>query len=138
MGDDDPIVPEEEEIIYVPAKKKQKLQVRRGPTTRSHSSVLEEVQPDWKPSSDEEEKGLLRESDDDGFEPSSFVLPKKRKSGAKKRPARKWYNEKMEQPHEQMCLNLCFRDHHQFRDALLNLHMTRTRNFKYHRIQIRG
>ena len=37
---------------------------------------------------------MLKESDDDGYEPLSFVLPKKRKSRAKKRPARKWYNEK--------------------------------------------
>ena len=59
LEDDDPIVPEEEEKISVPAKKKQKLQVRRRPTTRSHSSVLEEVQPDGKPSSDEEDNSLL-------------------------------------------------------------------------------
>ena len=72
--------------IYVPAKKKQKLQVRRGPRTRSHSSVLEEVQPDWKPSSDEEDNSLLKDSGDDGFEQLAFVLPQKRKSRAKKRP----------------------------------------------------
>ena len=76
---------------------------------------------------------MLRESDEDGFEPASFVLPKKRKSRAKKRPARKWYNEKMDQPHEQLCMKLCFRDQHQFRDALLNLHITQARNFRYHR-----
>ena len=123
---------EEEQNIVVPVKK-QKLPVRRGPTTRSHCSELPEVEPDFRPSSDEEEKGLLRESDDDGFDPLSFVLPNKRKSRANKRPARKWYNEKLEQPHEQLCMKLCFRDQHQFRDALLNLHITQVRNFKYHR-----
>ncbi|KAE8816068.1 hypothetical protein D1007_06389 [Hordeum vulgare] len=92
-----------------------------------------QVEPNFKPSSDEEEKGLLKDSDDDGFEPLSFVPPKKRKSRSKKRPARKWYNEKMDQPHEQLCLKLCFRDHHQFRDALLNLHITQSKNFKYDR-----
>ncbi|KAE8800009.1 hypothetical protein D1007_24483 [Hordeum vulgare] len=119
----------EEEIV----NKKQKLPVRTGPTTRSHSSKLPEVELDFKPSSDEEEKGLLKDSDDDGFEPLSFVPPKKRKSREKKRPARKWFNEKMDQPHEQLCLKLCFKDHHQFRDALLNLHITQSRIFKYHR-----
>ena len=124
---------QEEETIVEPVKKKQKLPVRRGPTTRSHCSELPEVEPDFRPSSDEEEEGLLRESDDDGFQPLSFVLQKKRKSRAKKRPARKWYNEKMEQPHEQLCMKLCFRDQHQFREALLNLHITQARNFRYHR-----
>ncbi|XP_044454122.1 uncharacterized protein [Triticum aestivum] len=133
LEDDDPIVPEEEEKIYVPAKKKQKLQVRRGPTTRSHSSVLEEVQPDWKPSSDEEDDSLLKDSEDDGFEPLAFVLPQKRKSRAKKRPARVWYNEDLEQPHQQLKLHMCFKDQHQFRDALLSLHITQCRDFKYHR-----
>ncbi|KAE8775421.1 wd repeat-containing protein 43 [Hordeum vulgare] len=113
-------------------KKKQKLPVRRGLTTRSHSSVLEKEEPEFKPSSDEEEKGLLKEADDDGFEPLSFLLPKKRKSGAKQRPPRKWYNEKMEQPCEQLCLKMCPKDQHQFREALLNLHITQGRNFKYH------
>ena len=117
----------------MPAKKKQKLQVRRGPTTRSHSSVLEEVQPDWKPSSDEEDDSLLKDSEDDGFEPLAFVLPQKRKSRAKKRPPRVWYNEDLEQPHQQLKLHMCFKDQHQFRDALLSLHITQCRDFKYHR-----
>lgn len=76
---------------------------------------------------------MLKEADDDGYEPLSFVLPKKRKSRAKQRPPRKWYNEKMEAPHEQLCLQMCFKDQHQFREALLNLHITQGRNFKYHR-----
>ena len=133
LEDDDPIVPEEEEKIYVPAKKKQKLQVRRGPTTRSHSSVLEEVQPDWKPSSDEEDNSLLKDSEDDRFQPLAFVLPERRKSRAKKRPPRVWYNEDLEQPHQQLQLQMCFIDQHQFRDALLSLHITQCRDFKYHR-----
>ena len=77
LEEDHTLVSEEEETIVVPTKKEQKLPVRRGPSTRSHSSVLQEAEPDSKPSSDEEEKGLLKESDDDGFEPLSFVLPKK-------------------------------------------------------------
>ena len=44
---------EEDNTTVVPTKKKQKLPVRRGPTTRSHSSVLPEVEPDFKPSSNE-------------------------------------------------------------------------------------
>lgn len=124
LEDDVNVVSEEEQPIQEPVKKRQKLPVRRGPTTRSHSSVLEEVKPDFKPSSDEEETGLLLDSEDDGFEPLAFVLPKGRKSRAKKRPPRKWYNEKLEQPHQQLCLQMCFRDQRQFRDALLSLHIT--------------
>ena len=136
MDEDDKVVSQDEETVIVheeKKKKKQKLPVRKGPTTRTHSSVVQEEEPDFKPSSDEEEKGLLKEADDDGFEPLSFVLPKKRKSRAKQRPPRKWYNEKMEAPHEQLCLKMCFKDQHQFREALLNLHITQGRNFKYHR-----
>jgi len=44
---------QEEETIVEPVKKKQKLPVRRGPTTRSHRSKLPEVEPDFRPSSDE-------------------------------------------------------------------------------------
>ena len=133
LDEGDTVVSEEEEAVSLAAKKKQKLPVRRGPTTRSHSSVLEEVQPDWKPSSDEEEKGLLKDSEDDGYQPLAFVLPQKRKSRAKKRPPRVWYNEHLEQPHQQLQLHMCFRDQHQFREALLSLHITQARDFKYHR-----
>ncbi|KAE8781607.1 hypothetical protein D1007_45132 [Hordeum vulgare] len=100
-------VPYEEEgsvLLDAEQKKKEKLPIRRGPTTRSHSSVLEEEVPNVKPSSNAEDKGFLKEARDDGFEPLSFVLSKKRKSRAKKRPARKWYNEKMEEPSQQLCL----------------------------------
>ncbi|KAE8787385.1 hypothetical protein D1007_38703 [Hordeum vulgare] len=61
VEEDNTLRSEEEEII----NKKQRLPVRRGPTIRPHSSKLPEVEPDFKPSSYEEEKGLLEESDDD-------------------------------------------------------------------------
>ncbi|KAE8821817.1 hypothetical protein D1007_00003 [Hordeum vulgare] len=86
MDEDDKVVSHDEDTVFLheeKKKKKQKLPVRRGPRTRSHSSVLEKEEPEIKPSSDEEEKGLLKEADDDGFEPLSFVRPKKRKSRAK-------------------------------------------------------
>ncbi|KAE8809121.1 hypothetical protein D1007_14299 [Hordeum vulgare] len=105
QDEDDKVVSQDEYTVVLREEKKknkQKLPVRRGPTTRSHSSVLEKEVPKLKPPSDEKEKGLLKEADDDGFEPLSFVLPKKRKSRAYQRPPRKWYNEKMEQPHDQL------------------------------------
>jgi hypothetical protein len=70
------VVAREEPPMQQPAKKRKKLPVRRGPTTRSHSSVLQEVRPDFNPSSDEEDHGLLFEDEDDGHEPLSFVLTK--------------------------------------------------------------
>ncbi|XP_073360475.1 uncharacterized protein [Aegilops tauschii subsp. strangulata] len=73
-----------------PSRKRQKLPVRRGPTTRSHSNVLGDLKPDFRPSSDEEDTGLLLDSKDDGYEPLAFVLLKGRKSRAMKRPARIW------------------------------------------------
>ncbi|KAE8791304.1 hypothetical protein D1007_34298 [Hordeum vulgare] len=81
VEEDNTLGSEEENIV----NKKQKLPVRRGPTTRSHSNKSPHVKPDFNPSSDEEEKCLLKESDDDGFKPLSFVLPKQRNSRAKKR-----------------------------------------------------
>ncbi|KAE8785608.1 hypothetical protein D1007_40681 [Hordeum vulgare] len=87
VEEDNTLRSEEENIV----NKKQKLPVTRGPTTRSHSRKLRDVEPDFKPSSDGEGKCLLKESDDDGFEPLSFVMPKKRKSREKKCPARKWH-----------------------------------------------
>ena len=127
------VVATEEAPMQKPPKKRKKLVVRRGPTTRTHSSVLEEVQPDFIPSSDEEDDGLLFEDEDDGHEPLSFVLPKGRKSRAKKRKPRIWYNDKLEQPHQQLCLYMCFKDQEQFRDALLSLHITQSRDSRYHR-----
>ncbi|KAE8811690.1 hypothetical protein D1007_11481 [Hordeum vulgare] len=50
----------------------------------------------------EEDDWLLFEDEDDGHEPPSFVLPKGRKSGAKKRKPRIWYNDKLEQSHQQL------------------------------------
>ena len=127
------VVATEEAPMQKPAKKRKKLAVRRGPTTRTHSSVLEEVQPDFIPSSDEEDDGFLFEDEDDGHEPLSFVLPKGRKSRAKKRKPRIWYNDKLEQPHQQLCMYMCFTNQQQFRDALLSLHITQARDFRYHR-----
>ncbi|KAE8809759.1 hypothetical protein D1007_13653 [Hordeum vulgare] len=129
---------QEEEVVNFsareePAKRRKKLEVRKGPSTRSHSSVLEEVQPDFIPSSDEEGYCLLFEDEDDGHEPPSLVLPKGRKSRAKKRKPRMWYNDKLEQPREQLCLYMYFKDQHQFREALLSFHITQSQDFRYHR-----
>ena len=65
------VVATEEAPMQKPPKKRKKLAVRRGPTTRTHSSVLEEVQPDFIPSPDEEDDGLLFEDEDDAHEPLS-------------------------------------------------------------------
>ncbi|KAE8775279.1 hypothetical protein D1007_52220 [Hordeum vulgare] len=128
---------EEEDVNFFareePAKRRKKLEVSKGPTTRSHSSVLKEMQPDFIPSSDEEGDCFLFEDEDDGHEPPSFVLPKGRKSRSKKRKPRIWYNEKLEQPHQELCLYMCFKDQHQFREALLSLHITHARDFRYHK-----
>ncbi|KAE8803257.1 hypothetical protein D1007_20837 [Hordeum vulgare] len=131
--EDEDVFGREEPPMQKSPKRRKKLQVRKGPTTRSHSSVLEEVIPDFIPSADEEDDWLLFEDDDDGHEPPSFVLPKGRKSRAKKRKARIWYNDTLEHPHQQLCLYMCFKDQHQFREALLSLHITQARDFRYHR-----
>ncbi|KAE8802453.1 wd repeat-containing protein 43 [Hordeum vulgare] len=100
--DEDVFATEEPQMQKSPERRK-KLEVRRkGPTTRSHCSVLEDVIPDFIPSEDEEDDCLLFEDDDDGHEPPSFVLPKGRKSRAKKRKPRIWYNDKLEHPHQQL------------------------------------
>ncbi|KAE8817095.1 hypothetical protein D1007_05300 [Hordeum vulgare] len=123
----------EESPMQKPAKRRKKLAVRKGPTTRSHSIVLEEVKPDFIPSSDEEYDWLLFEDEDDRHEPLSFVLPKGRKSRAKKRKPMIWYNDKLEQPHQQLCVYMCFKNQHQFKDALLSLNITQAKDFRYHR-----
>jgi hypothetical protein len=65
-------------------KKTRKLSVKRkGPTQRSHCSVVIDDGPDYKPTSDDDK--------------------------------------------------MCFRDVHQFRHALINLHIAQNRNFHYHR-----
>lgn len=69
-------------------EKRVKLPVKRkGPTERSHSSVVIVDEPDFIPSNDEEKmSSFLPDYDDDGFEPLSMVPPEGRKSRAKKRP----------------------------------------------------
>jgi hypothetical protein len=106
---------------------------RPGPTTRSHSHAALPPKQDWAPSDDEEQFGFLAEEDDDGFEPLPFVLPKGRKSRAKKQMERIWYDETRENPEQQFQLKLCFRDVYQFRQALCRLHIVQVRNFHYHR-----
>ena len=52
MDEDDKVVSQDEETVIVheeKKKKKQKLPVRKGPTTRTHSSVVQEEEPDFKP-----------------------------------------------------------------------------------------
>ncbi|CAM0946298.1 unnamed protein product [Alopecurus aequalis] len=77
----------EETIVEEPVKKKVK---RKGPTTRSHSQAQKPKKADWTHDADIEEAGFLKEEDDDGFEPVSFVQPKDRKSRAKKAKERVW------------------------------------------------
>ena len=122
-----------QQLQVEPPKKKQKLPIRRCPTTRTHSSVLKELKKDFIPSSDEEETGWLMDSEDDGHEPLQFVLKKSKKSRAQKRKPRIWFNEKMEHPHQQLCKYMCFTNQQQFRDALLSLHISQARDFRYHR-----
>ncbi|CAM0903283.1 unnamed protein product [Alopecurus aequalis] len=120
-------------------KKKKKLNVRRGPTLKSHSSVQVEDVADYKPEADLDNFiGYLGDQipsdDDDGFEPLSMVPPKGgRKSRAKKVPPRKWYDENRLNPHEQLCLKMCFTNCQQVRKALINLHIAQSRNYRYHR-----
>ncbi|CAM0874786.1 unnamed protein product [Alopecurus aequalis] len=120
----------EEIIVEEPVKKKVK---RQGPTTRSHSQVDKPKIAYWTPDADVEEAGFLKEEDDDGFEPVSFVQPKGRKSRAKKAKERVWYDEHRENAEQQFMLNLCFKDVYQFRHALTRLHISQVRNFHYHR-----
>nr|XP_040249765.1 nucleolin-like [Aegilops tauschii subsp. strangulata] len=110
------VVAGEEPPMEKPTKRRKKLAVRRGPTSRSHSNVLEEVKPDFIHSSEEEDDGLLFQDEDDGHELLSFVLTKGRKGRAKKRKPRIWYNDKLQQPHQQLCLYMCFKDQQKFRD----------------------
>ncbi|CAM0877022.1 unnamed protein product [Alopecurus aequalis] len=135
---EDIFVIEEEEIddeqeqipVEEPMQKKPKKQ---GPTLRSHSQIEEPDVADWMPSDDEEDGGLIKSEDDDHFQPLAFILPKKRKSRAKKAKPRVWYDESRENPEQQFKLNLCFKDVYQFRQALCRLHIVQVRNFVYHR-----
>lgn len=82
---EDIFVNDDECFEQIPPEQPVKKKVKRpGPTLRSHSQVVIPDIPDWAPSDDEEEVGFMKEEDDDGFEPLSFVLPKGRKSRAKK------------------------------------------------------
>ena len=121
---------EEAQEIPVPEPVKKKAK-RPGPTSRSHSSAGPTINPDWFPSSEEEDTGF--EADDDGNEPMSFVISSGRRSRAKKRPPRVWYDEDRMHPEQQFQLKLCFKDVYQFREALVNLHVKQLRRYKYHR-----
>ncbi|XP_045088290.1 uncharacterized protein [Aegilops tauschii subsp. strangulata] len=63
----------------------------------------------------------------------SFVISSGRRSRAKKRPPRVWYDEDRMHPEQQFQLKLCFKDVYQFREALVNLHVKQLRRYKYHR-----
>ncbi|KAM0901932.1 hypothetical protein ACQ4PT_019635 [Festuca glaucescens] len=121
------------EPVAVPVPAHEKKMKRKGPTVRSHSALHIDELIDWKPLPDED-AGFLDEMDDDEFKSLSMVSPKGgRKSRAKKSPERKWYDERRLQAHEQLCLKMCFINVHQFRDALINLHIAQSRNFSYHK-----
>nr|XP_045086430.1 uncharacterized protein LOC109771369 [Aegilops tauschii subsp. strangulata] len=89
---------------------------------------------DWFPSFDEESNpGDLSEEDNDGAQIPCVKLPADRKSRAKKRKPRVWYDEQRENPEEQFMKKLCFLDLTQFRRALLNFHISQNRNHAFHR-----
>nr|XP_020191840.1 glutamic acid-rich protein-like [Aegilops tauschii subsp. strangulata] len=70
---------------------------RKGPTTRSHTSMDEIIEEDWLPSSDEERKpGNLSQADNHGVQKSCVKLLDDRKSRAKKKKPRVWYDEQRE------------------------------------------
>ena len=115
----------------VPVKRK-KLPVRKGPTERSHCSQQIITPADYLPSDDEQDTEFNAE-DDDGFELMSWVQPKGRKSRAKKKEKRIWYDENRQEPQDQFCLKMCFKDVYQFRAAVENLHVTQLRNYRNHR-----
>ncbi|KAE8789862.1 hypothetical protein D1007_35822 [Hordeum vulgare] len=70
---------------------------------------------------------------DDGHVAPAYVLHTRKKSRDKKRKPRIRYNEKLEQPHQRLCLSMCYKNEKKFREALLSLHITQARNFRYHR-----
>ncbi|KAM0905619.1 hypothetical protein ACQ4PT_017230 [Festuca glaucescens] len=126
--------PEPSQLRTMQKKKKKAAKRGPGPTTRSHSAVQINESPEFIPSGDEDDcPGFLKEEEDDGFEPLSMVPPKGRKSRRKKILERKWYDDNMLQPHEQLCLKMCFTNVQQFRNALIDLHIAQSRNFSYHR-----
>ena len=121
----------EEEEEFVPPEPLHKLPVRRGPTSRSHCSSQSALEADYIPSSDEDID--QPHPDDSDVEVEVYLPSSGRKSRAKKRKARQWYEESRLTPQEQICWHLCFLDVYQFRRALVNLHVTQRRNFHYHR-----
>ena len=121
------------EPVAVAAKQKKKEPVRKGPTTRAHCSQQSTTPADYVPSDDEGPDVDLDPLDDDGFESMSWVMPKGRKSRAKKREPRVWYDESRLQPEQGLCLKMCFLDVYQFRRAVQTLHIAQLRNFRYHR-----
>ncbi|KAE8786782.1 hypothetical protein D1007_39364 [Hordeum vulgare] len=68
-----------------------------------------------------------------GEEVSLFAPSPPRRSRAKRRPPRVWYDEDMLHPKQQFHLMLCFGDVYQFREALVNLHVKQLRRYTYHR-----
>ena len=63
----------------------------------------------------------------------SWAIPNGRKSRAKKRKPRQWYDESRLRPEEGLCFQMCFLDVYQFRRAVQTLHIAQLRNFRYHR-----
>ena len=109
----------------------QKLPIRRGPTSRSHCSSQAELESDYIPVSDEDMNDELYVDSDE--EVVVYCLTSGRKFRAKKRKARIWYDEKRLEPQQQICWHMCLLDVYQFRRVLVNLHVTRRRNYHYHR-----
>jgi hypothetical protein len=123
------VLPEDEPM----QEKRRKLTpVRKGPTERAHCSTHISEPACYVPSSDSGSDGDLREEDDDGAA-MAWAVPSGRKSRAKKKATRVWYDEDRLQPEDQLCLKMCFTDVYQFRRALQNLHIAQLRNFAYHR-----
>ena len=122
---------EEEEECHFQPPPLQKIPVRRGPTTRAHCSSEVVLDSDFTPFSDEDV------DDEDVWDSEEEFVntchSSGRKSRAKKRKPRKWYDENRLMPQEQICWQMCFTDVYQFRRALVNLHVSQRRNFHHHR-----
>jgi hypothetical protein len=115
-------------------EKKRKKPCKPESTSRSHCSEESSTPADFVPSSDSGTDADLGSDDDDGAaENLAWVLPSNRKSRAKKKKPRQWYDETRMQPEEQLCLKMCILDVYQFRRALQKHHIAQLRNFRYHR-----
>lgn len=124
----------EDEIDHVVEEPKRKKARREGPTRRAHSEPEVIIEPDFIPSGEEDNgEEPLDVKDEDGAEEFSYVMPQGRKSRVKKAVTRVWYNAKRKNPQDQFCLRMCFLDVYQFREALIQLHISQSRDFKYHR-----